>query len=123
MVLIPLGLAVPTAWLVVPVHLVFAALVTVATLGEGLSGHPERARRWGLGYIVSSLLLVAAMELGAALRGTAYWQLPLALMLLWGWVPPAVAMVAGGVGELRERALGRRAVRRRKVARVEQRRR
>jgi len=117
--LVPLALAAPTAWVLVPAHLLFSVLVTIATTGEGFAGRPERARLWGLAYLVASVAMVAALELGAGVRSSRYWIGPWVLVLLWAWVPPVAAGLAGWMGEARERALGRRAVRSRRRVRAE----
>ena len=113
---IPLALAAPTAWVLVVAHLGFTAIATVGAALEGLAGHGERARLWGLFYLVATVLMVATLEFAATERGagTSYWAAPWLAALLWGWIPPVIAGLGGLFGEERARALTRRAVRRRR---------
>src|SRR5687768_7223715 len=99
--LVPLALAGPTAWLLIPAHLAFTILATVAAVLEGFAGYPERARIWGFGHLVATLAMVGALELGADLRdGSAwYWFAPWIAAAVWGWVPMVAAGLAGWGGE------------------------
>lgn len=113
--LVPLALAGPTSLLILPAHALLSTLTTAAALGEGFAGRPRRARWWGVGFVGASLAMIAALELGAEAQGGAdgrawYWVAPWAGALLWGWVPPAAALVGSWVGELRRSALARHAV-------------
>ncbi len=112
----PLALSGPTAWLLIPVHAVFSIAVATGAVLDGWSGHPERARQWGLGYLVASAVAVGALQLGAETRGAGlgYWSGPWLAVLIWGWIPPLLAGMAGWIGEYRERRLVRRSVRARK---------
>jgi hypothetical protein len=114
----PLALSAPTAWLLIPVHAVFSAMVGLGAALDGWAGRPERARLWGFGYLVASALMVGGLQLGADTRsaGMAYWGGPWLAVLLWGWIPPLLAGGAGWVGGYRERRLVRRAVRARQAA-------
>lgn len=118
LLLVPLALAGPTAWLLLPAHGVFALLATAGSVVEGVAGRPQRARLWLLGYLVASVAMVAGMELGSMVRGQSYWTLPLAILLLWAWIPAAVAGVAGWFGEHRLLARTRRSRRRRRRIRT-----
>ncbi len=115
LLLVPLALSGPTALLLVPGHALLALLASVGAADAGFGGRPESARRWGLFYLVATALMVAALEIGARVRGQqiAYWGVPWAAALVWGWLPPVVSGVAGALGELRERRLVKRVVRRR----------
>jgi hypothetical protein len=113
-----LALVAPTAWLLLPAHLLFSGLVCLASIGEGLSSRPERARRWGLGYLVSTLLAIGAFDLGARVADRAYWLVPWTILLAWGWIPPVVAGLAGWGGDGLRAWRSGRAVRRRHRARI-----
>jgi len=115
LLLAPLALAGPTAWLLIPVHAVFSTLVTLGAVLDGWNGRPESARRWGFAYLVATALMIGALQLGAQTReaGFLYWSGPWISALAWGWIPPILAGGAGFVGDWRERRLGTRAVRRR----------
>jgi len=117
--LVPLALSGPTAQLVPVAHLGFSLAVCTGALLDGLDGWPERARRWGFAYLVATAATVGALQLGADVRahGIAYWAFPWFSVLLWGWVPPVVAGVAGMVGVFRARRLSDRALRHRRPAR------
>jgi len=117
--LIPLGLAGPTAWLLIPAHFGFTLIAAGGAAIEGLTGHAERARLWGLFYLVSTLAMAGTLELAATARGSSdfYWMAPWFGALLWGWIPPVVSGVAGTFGEERARNMTRRAVQRRKRTR------
>jgi hypothetical protein len=97
----------PTALLLLPGHLLFAALVMVGATVEGWSGRPEAARGWLFAYVVHGVLLVAILELGADVRGEGrgYWGVPWTGLLLWGWLPPLWAGAMGVVGGWRRRRL------------------
>lgn len=112
----PLALAGPTAWLLVPVHAVFSAVVCMGAAWDGLQGHVGRTRAWGFGYLLATLAMVACLELGADVHGSwmAYWGPPWILAALWAWAPPLVAGLAGMLAEQRSGSLARRAVRRRR---------
>lgn len=116
--LVPLALGGPTTLLLLPAHLGLALVVSTGAALDGLDGYPERARRWGFFYLLATLAMVLALEVGAGVRGKAlgYWGVPWAVMLLWGWIPPVVSGFAGMVGAARERRLVKRAVRRRRDA-------
>jgi hypothetical protein len=111
LLLAPLALSGPTAWLLVPVHAVFSVLVSLGAALDGWRGHPDTARRWGFGYLVASALMIGALQLGAETRGAgmAYWGVPWVAALAWGWIPPVIAGFAGWIAEARERRLVRRA--------------
>ncbi|MBT3223715.1 MAG: hypothetical protein HN348_31995, partial [Proteobacteria bacterium] len=68
--LFPLALSAPTAWLLLPAHLFFSILIVVGSVGEGLVGHPVRARIWGAMYIVATGAMFAALTLGSDVRGS-----------------------------------------------------
>ncbi len=116
--LIPLGLAGPTAWLLVPAHLGFTIIAAVGATLEGLMGYGERARLWGLFYLVATIAMVGTLELAATARGSSelYWMAPWVGALVWGWIPPVVSGLAGTFGEERARNMNRRAVQHRKRA-------
>ncbi len=97
----------PTALLLLPGHLLFAALVVVGAAVEGWAGRPEAARGWLFAYIAHGVLLVALLEVGARVRGEAmvYWGLPWSALLLWGWLPPLWAGGMGVIGVWRRRRL------------------
>lgn len=118
--LVPLALSGPTAQLVPVAHLGFSLAVSIGALLDGLDGWPERARRWGFAYLVATAATVGALELGADVRhqGMAYWAFPWFSVLLWGWVPPLVAGIAGTVGGFRARRLAAGVLRHRRAARV-----
>jgi hypothetical protein len=98
--LVPLALIGPTAVLLLPAHLAFTATATAGALGEGVAGHPERARWWGLMHLVGSFAMVGALELGARIiEHSAYWVVPWTAAVLWGWIPSVTAGVAGWAGE------------------------
>jgi len=113
-----LALSAPTAVLLIPGHALLSVLVCAISLVHGWSGHPEPARRWLLGYLVATAAAVGALEVGASVRGAsvAYWGVPWVALLAWGWVPPLVSGGAGVLGNLRERRLVARTVRRRREA-------
>ena len=114
-VLVPLALSGPTALLLVPAHLGFSAIVALGAVWDGIDGWPERARRWGAFYLVATLAMVAALELGADARGggLGYWGVPWTAALCWGWLPPVVAGLAGWWGAARQARRIRRIVHRR----------
>ncbi len=114
----PLALSSITSWLLVPCHAVLTAVACAGAVAEAGGGRPERARLWGLAYLVATALMLGALEVGAA-RGGGYWSLPLAAVLMWGWVPPLVAGLAGWWGGARRRRLATRAVRQRKRERAQ----
>jgi hypothetical protein len=105
--LVPLALSGPTALLLLPAHLAFVLVTSTGAILDGLDGCPERARRWSLLYLVASILMVAALELGGDMRGAAlgYWGIPWVGALVWGWIPPVVSAFAGAVGIARQRRL------------------
>lgn len=111
--LVPLALTGPTAWLCLPVHFAFALGVTAGAVGEGVAGHPERARVWGAGYIVVSIAMVGALELGSTVAQRSYWLFPWLVLLLWGWAPPVAAGLSGMLGEHIRLLRSNRAVKRR----------
>lgn len=111
--LVPLSLVAPTAWLVLPGHLALTVLATVAALHAGWIGRAERARLWGLGYLVATIAMVAALQLGREVSGGVWWVFPWFAAVLWGWIPPVVAGLSGWVGDAVRDARSRRAVRRR----------
>jgi hypothetical protein len=117
--LIPLGLSGPTAWLLIPAHFGFTVVATTGAVIEGLLGHAERARLWGLFYLVTTLAMAGTLELATLVRGDSivYWVAPWLGALLWGWIPPVVSGVAGVFGEERARNLVRRSVQRRRRSR------
>jgi hypothetical protein len=111
--LTPLGLSSLTAWLIIPGHLTFCALVCVASVVEGWDGEPERARRWGGWSLVVLVGIVAGIEVGRRISGDTAW-VSWTAVLMWGWVPPAVSALAGWLGALRRRRLDGLARRRRR---------
>ena len=108
-----LALSGPTAAFVPLGHAALSVWVCVGSLARGWAGHPDAARRWALGYLVVTLVVSAALEVGAATRGAGvgYWGLPWLGLLVWGWAPPLVAGAAGMLGVARRRRLSRAAVR------------
>ena len=114
--LIPLGLAGPTAWLLIPAHLGFTIIASAGAALEGLMGQAERARLWGLYYLVITLAMAGSLELAATVRESSdvYWMAPWLAALMWGWIPPVVSGVAGTFGEERARNMTRRVIHRRK---------
>lgn len=110
--LIALGLSAPMALLLLPAHLLFTVLAGIGALLEGLAGFPERARRWGLLYLVGTAAMLGALEVGATVHGVGlrYWAAPWLAALVWGWIPPVVAGLAGVVGSFRQRRLDRAAI-------------
>jgi hypothetical protein len=103
--LVPLALSGPTALLLVPAHLAFAALVCVGAVWEGLDGAPERARRWGFGFLVATIAMVGALQVGAEVhgQGMGYWGAPWLAALCWSGVPPVASGLAGWYGSHRVR--------------------
>ncbi len=116
LLIIPLGLVPPTTVLLVPGHLLLTVLATVGALTEGLGGRPERARLWGFGYLVSSVLAVGALEIASHRTESSWWLAPWFLMVIWGWIPPAVAGAAGWLGEPIAKNRLKRVLRRRRKA-------
>lgn len=112
--LLPLSLSGPTAWLLLPAHLLLTAVAALGAALEGLTARPERARIWGLGYLVATLLVAGGLELVTQVRQADawYWGPPWLGLVIWGWVPPLVAGLAGAFGDLR---LARRRRARRRV--------
>lgn len=110
--LVPLALSGPTALLLLPAHLAFVLVTSTGAILDGLDGCPERARRWGFLYIVATLLMVAALQLGGDVRGQAlsYWGIPWLGAVIWGWIPPVVSGMAGVLGIARQRRLVTRVV-------------
>lgn len=123
LLLVPLSLSPPTAWLLVaPTHLALALLTCTGGLVDGVAGRPEAVRRWGLFYLLASLAMVAALEIGGLFRaprlmGTTvpglYWGGAWCLVLTWGWIPPVFCGGMAMVGELRQRRRMNRVLRRR----------
>src|SRR5262249_32743865 len=116
--LVPLALGGPTALLLLPAHFGLSLVVAVGAAIDGADGYPDRARRWGFGYLVATTAMVAALEIGARVRGLSigYWGVPWSAALLWGWAPPRVAGIAGAGGPARERRRRAAVVRARRVA-------
>ncbi|MEQ1508743.1 MAG: hypothetical protein ABMB14_41330, partial [Myxococcota bacterium] len=116
--LVPLALSGPTALLCPPAHLALAVTCCIGSVLDGLDGWPERARRWGFFYLVASIAMVAALELGADVRSQTwgYWGIPWVMAMVWGWIPPVVAGMGGMVGEVRQRRLTTKVVRHRRRA-------
>ena len=110
------ALAPLTAWMILPGHLGLTVIATTASVAEGWHGHPEAARVWGGLYLVASVVLVAALELGSSVYGSGYVWLPWTAMLVWGWMPPIASGVGGWLGQRRQRRLARAAVLRRRRA-------
>lgn len=117
--LVPLALSGPTALMLLPAHLAFAAVVCTGAVLDGFDGWPTRARRWELLFLVVSVAMVAALQLGAEVRGLwmGYWGIPWIGVLLWGWIPPLICEMAASMGSVRQQTLTRRAVARRRVMR------
>lgn len=115
--LFPLALSAPTTWLLLPAHLFFSLLVTGGAVGEGLAGRPSRARIWGAMYIVATGAMIAALTLGSDVRGSGmtYWAVPFLAAMVWGWIPPTIAGIAGAMGDVRRRQLSNRAIRQRRL--------
>ena len=118
--LVPLALAAPTAWLLLPVHALFTVLALLGTLAEGAAGWPQRARMWGAAYLVATAAMVASLALGADARaqGIDYWGAPWLAALLWGWTVPVASGFAGWMGQSRQRQRNRRAKKRRTTKRA-----
>lgn len=114
--LVPLGLSGPTAWLLIPAHFGFTVVATLGAATEGLLGHAERARLWGLFYLVTTLAMAGTLEVATMARGDTlvYWVAPWLAALLWGWVPPVVSGIAGMFGEERARNMLKRSIRHRR---------
>ena len=114
--LVPLALGGPTTLLLLPAHLGLSLVVSTGAALDGLDGHAERARRWGFFYLLATLAMVVALEVGAGVRGKSlgYWGVSWAVMLLWGWAPPVISGFSGMVGAARGRRLVRSTVRRRR---------
>jgi hypothetical protein len=115
-----LGLAAPTAWLLLPVHAAFACAVVLGAGLDGLMGRPEQARRWGFAYLLVCLAIAVGLEVGARARGASVWGwgVPWLVLATWAWAPPVIAALAGWLGEgIRVRKV-RRTVRHRRAARA-----
>ena len=112
--LIPLALAPNVIWLVLPGHLVFSVVVVAGALQQGFDGHQGGARLWGALYLIATICIAIAMEWGASGRGSDYWLVPWAVLLIWGWIP-AVAILAGvWMAPVRRRRLNALAIKHRK---------
>lgn len=105
--LVPLALSGPTALLAAPAHFAFSLAVATGAVLDGLDGWPTRARRWGFVYLVATIAMIAALQVGADARGAGlgYWGIPWIAVLAWGWIPPVVASAAGALGAARARRL------------------
>jgi hypothetical protein len=102
--LVPLGLSGPTAMMVPAVHLGFALVVCAGATLEGVDGRPGPTRWWSIAYLVATLAMVVALEIGTLAHGArSSWSVPWAFLLVWGWIPPLVVAAAGALGRLRER--------------------
>ena len=113
--LVPLALVSPTAWLLLPAHLAFTVLATVAALGSGVAGRPGRARAWGVGHLLASIAMVTALEIGSrAAGGSCYWIVPWLPAVMWGWIPSVAGGLSGWFGESVSRYRSSRAIRRRR---------
>lgn len=102
-----LALAPVTAWLAVPVH---ALLTGLALTGIALStrdGRLHGLRGWVGGHLASTLAWIAALGWTGSLRGDGPSWLPWLLVLGWGWLPGALATVAGPVAAWRNERLER----------------
>ena len=119
--LVPLALSGPTALLLIPAHLAFAVVVCTGALLDGFDGCPARARRWSLVFLVATVAMIGALQLGADVRGLAmgYWGIPWLGTLLWAWIPPVVCEIAGGFGSVRRETLTRRTISRRTAAQLQ----
>ncbi|MEQ1565233.1 MAG: hypothetical protein ABMA64_06315 [Myxococcota bacterium] len=106
---IPLALSGPTALLLVPAHLALSVVVCVGAVLDGIDAWGERARRWGLFHLVATAAAIAALQVGAQVRGegAGYWGVPWVAVLAWGWVPPVVAGLAGAWADRRARIVRR----------------
>lgn len=114
--ILPLGLVAPTAWLLVPAHAAFTALCILGALLSAARGAADAARRWGAWHIVATIGAMTGFELGRRAQEGAWWMAPWLLILLWAWIPMVVAGLAGAVGERLGRAWDQRVVARRRVA-------
>ncbi|MBN2797789.1 MAG: hypothetical protein JXX28_01460 [Deltaproteobacteria bacterium] len=109
--LVPMGLTPVTAWLVLPAHAALSLMILLGALLAGLRGAGDTARRWGLASLLTTLALVAAMDLAS--EGAGWWAGPFAALSLWAWIPPVFGGVMGALGDLRSGRLriGRRRAR------------
>jgi hypothetical protein len=110
--LVPLALSRVTALFLLPAHGLLTVVAVVGAFAEGWSGYPERAKLWGLGFLVATALMLGTLEFASDARaaGSSYWAAPWVAVLVWGWIPPVVAGLSGALGGLRRRALSSRAV-------------
>lgn len=119
LLVMPLGLVGPTAWVLVPAHAAFTALCVVGALAEAVRGRGEAARRWGLWHVVATIGAMVGFELGRRASGGAWWIVPWLLILCWSWIPIVVGGLAGMFGDWAGRAWDRRVVERRRRALAE----
>ncbi len=125
LLLVPLSLSTPTAWLVVaPMHLLLVLLTCTGAGLAGLAGRPVVVRRWGHFYLLATLVAIGALELGGrlapprlmgAVRPGLHWSGAWCLGLLWGWIPPVICLGMAEVGEHISLRRSRRVRRRRRV--------
>lgn len=113
--IVPLGLVAPTAWLLVPAHAAFTALCVMGAVLSGARGAADAARRWGAWHAVATIGAMTGFELGRRAQEGIWWMAPWLLILIWAWIPMVVAGLAGAVGEAVRRSWDQRVVARRRA--------
>ena len=114
---VPLAASPVTSWLGVAVHLGLTVQCVVLSLVAGLAARGGEARAWGLWSVLGTLAIGAALHVASWAEGGRAWWGPFVLVLLWGWIPPLVAAVAGALGDEVWELASRRAARRNRAAR------
>ena len=122
LLLVPLGLAAPTSFVLLPAHLFFTVLTLVAVCSDAFLGRPGRVMVWTALYVVASLAMVVSLEVGFSVRPEGWYALtpivPWAGAVIWGWVVPVAGVIGFEIARLRRRRLSKIAVARRRARRT-----
>jgi hypothetical protein len=122
LLLVPLGLAAPTSFVLLPAHLFFTVLTLVAIGADSFLGRPGRVGVWTVLYVLASVCMVVSLEVGFSVRPEGWYALtpivPWAGAVLWGWTVPVAGLVAFEIARLRRRRLSKLAVARRRAMRT-----
>jgi hypothetical protein len=116
-VAVPLSASPVTSWLGVVVHLGLSVQCAILSTVAGLGARGGEARAWGLWSVLTTLGLGAALHVASWADGGRAWWGPFVLVLLWGWIPPVVAALAGALGDEAWVVASRLAARRRRASR------
>ena len=119
--LVPLALAAPTSFVLIPAHLSLTLLTLVAIGADTFHGRPGRVLAWPVLYVGASVAMVVALEAGFSVRTAGWYTLtpvfPWVVTLTWVWTVPLAGLVGYELARMRRRRLSRIAVARRKKPR------